>query len=165
MKNKVLVVVFAVLLIGAAGLVFIGTRESSQGQGDRTSTAAPAVAPHSDSSHSHTARVPAYQSVSQIDTLSPTLAPAGFAGKTRQAYQVAKEIPKTLAQLPCYCECDQAYGHKSLQTCFVDDHASHCTVCVDEALMAYKLQKEDKLSPEQVREKIIEEYSAPPGTR
>jgi hypothetical protein len=27
-------------------------------------------------------------------------------------------------------------------------------------LLAYKLQKEEKLTPEQVREKIIEKYSA-----
>jgi len=106
--------------------------------------------------------VPAYQSASQIDKLEPTLPPAQFVGKTRAAYQAAKEIPQTLAQLPCYCECDQAFGHKSLQSCFVDDHASQCAVCVDEALLAYKLQKEDKLPPEQVREVIIEKYSAQP---
>ena len=35
-----------------------------------------------------------------------------------------------------------------------------CAVCVDEALLAYKLQKDQKLTPEQVREKIIEKYSA-----
>ena len=72
---------------------------------------------------------------------------------------VAKEVPQTLAQLPCYCHCDQSFGHKSLQTCYVDDHAAHCAVCVDEALLAYRLQKEQKLTPEQVREIIIEKYS------
>lgn len=41
----------------------------------------------------------------------------------------------------------------------MDDHASHCAVCVDEALLAYKLQKEESMTPEQVREKIIEQYS------
>jgi hypothetical protein len=30
---------------------------------------------------------------------------------------------------------------------------------VDEALLAYRLQKEQKLTPEQVREIIIEKYS------
>lgn len=162
MKNRVLLVVTAALVIGVGGLIFMRPRENSPRQPNLGSTVSPAVVSHSDSAHSHATRIPAYQSASQLDNLSPTLPPAEFAGKTRDAYRAAKEIPRTLAQLPCYCECDQAYGHKSLQTCFVDDHASHCTVCVDEALLAYKLQKEEKLSPEQVREKIIEAYSAPP---
>jgi hypothetical protein len=160
MKNRVLFAVVAVLVLGAAGLIFMRARESSPAPGGLASTVSPAVASHADSSHTHGQRVPAYQNASEIDKLPPTLAPAEFVGKTREAYQAAKEIPRTLAQLPCYCECDQAYGHKSLQTCFVDDHASHCSVCVDEALLAYKLQKEDKLTPEQVRQKIIAQYSA-----
>jgi len=161
MKNRVLLVVTAVLVLGAGGLIFMRARENSPKQANLGSTVSPEVVPHSDSAHSHGTRVPAYQSASQLDQLAPTLPPREFIGKTRDAYRVAQQIPGTLAQLPCYCECDKAYGHKSLHTCFVDDHASHCAVCVDEALLAYKLQKEDKLSPEQVREKIIEAYSAP----
>jgi hypothetical protein len=103
--------------------------------------------------------VPAYQTASEVGNLPPTLPATEFIGKSREAYEVAKKIPQTLAQLPCYCECDRGFGHKSLQTCFVDDHASHCAVCVDEALLAYRLQKEEKLTPEQVRDKIIEQYS------
>ena len=117
---------------------------------------------HSDSHASHAtrpARVPAYQSADAAKDLGQTLAPDQFIGKTREAYRVAKLIPATLAQLPCYCECDRGYGHKSLHTCFEDDHASHCVVCVDEALLAYQLQKEQKMTPEQVRELIIEKYS------
>jgi hypothetical protein len=40
----------------------------------------------------------------------------------------------------------------------VDDHAAHCAVCVEEALLAYKLQKEERLSPAQIRERIIAKY-------
>ena len=105
-------------------------------------------------------RVPAYQLANEVGKLPRTLPASDFIGKAREAYEVANRIPETLAQLPCYCECDKAFGHKSLHTCFVDDHASHCAVCVDEALLAYKLQRTDKLTPEQVREKIIEKYSA-----
>ena len=46
--------------------------------------------------------------------LGPTLPPEKFSGKTRDAYQAAREIPQTLAQLPCYCHCDRGIGHKSL---------------------------------------------------
>lgn len=158
MKNRILFIVVAVLAVGAGGLLLMqGPSSNQQDLSAALSNPAPG---HSASAHSHPTRVPAYQNASELDKLLPTLPPSEFFGKAREAYQVAKEIPQTLAQLPCYCECDQAFGHKSLQTCFVGDHASHCAVCVDEALLAYKLQKEDKLTPEQVRVAIIEKYSA-----
>jgi len=50
-------------------------------------------------------------------------------------------------------------GHKSLHSCFEDEHAAHCAVCVDEALLAYSLTKDAKMTPQQVREKIVEKYS------
>ncbi|HEY0079857.1 MAG TPA: CYCXC family (seleno)protein [Pyrinomonadaceae bacterium] len=104
--------------------------------------------------------VPAFETnAASLKKLPPTLSAGGFAGKQRLAYQVASEIPQTLAQLPCYCYCDRGFGHKSLHSCFVDDHAAHCAVCVDEALLAYRLQKEEKLSPEQIRERIIKDYA------
>jgi hypothetical protein len=92
--------------------------------------------------------------------LGPTLPAADFTGKTRAAYKVAEQIPETLAQLPCYCYCDRGMGHKSLHSCFEDEHAAHCVVCVDEALLAYSLTKDAKMTPQQVREKIVEKYSA-----
>jgi hypothetical protein len=88
----------------------------------------------------------------------PTLPPERFPGKAREAYQVAKEIPQTLAQLPCYCHCDQSMGHKSLHSCFEDEHASMCAVCVNEAIAAYRLQKQG-LTPAQIRDRVIAEYS------
>src|SRR6185503_19588936 len=90
--------------------------------------------------------------------LGPTLPAEDFTGKTRAAYRVAKEIPETLAQLPCYCHCDRGMGQKSLHSCFEDEHAAHCAVCVDEALLADRLQKRG-LTPAQIREKIVAQYS------
>ena len=104
------------------------------------------------------ARVPAYQEARNATFLPPTLQPEQFLGPTREAYRVAKEIPQTLAQLPCYCHCDQSIGHKSLHSCFQDTHASQCTICVSEALVAYNLQKSG-LNPAQIRERIVAEYS------
>ncbi len=125
--------------------------------------AGPAAA--SPDGHSHGepgARVPAYAKTSaEWKVLPPTLAPEQFVGKTRAAYLAVKEIPQTIAQLPCYCYCDEGHGHKSLQTCFVDDHASHCAVCVEEALLAYSLHKEGRLNPAQIRERIVAQYSRP----
>lgn len=158
MKNKALLPMIGVLLIVTTASVFISCGGAPVAQ----KPAAPAA--HDNHAHPQTANtkkpeIPAFQTPEQIKNLEPTLVAAQFEGKVREAYEVAKKIPETLAQLPCYCSCDKAFGHKSLHSCYVDDHASHCAVCVDEALLAYKLQKEEKLTPDQVREKIIHQYT------
>ena len=113
--------------------------------------------------HDHGAQsddVPAFLTVkADLKSLKPTLAPEMFSGKQRLGYQAAKEIPQTLAQLPCYCHCDKGFGHKSLQSCFVDDHAAHCAICIDEALVAHTLEKKEGLKPEQIRERVIAQFS------
>lgn len=53
----------------------------------------------------------------------PTLSPERFNGKVKQAYEIARAIPEVLDRLFCYCQC-QSIGHKSLLSCYVDDHAS-----------------------------------------
>jgi len=104
------------------------------------------------------ARIPAFQDAKSVGALPPTLQPEQFFGPTREAYRVVREIPETIAQLPCYCHCDQSIGHKSLHSCFQDTHASQCVVCVNEALIAYNMQKSG-MSPAQIRERIIAQYS------
>ena len=153
-KNKTLLIIVVVLVVGVA--VVLATR-SNQDSTPRTQPAVAEVTPRPEKTKQE---VPAYQSAEQARQLGVTLDPKQFFGKAREAYQVAKQIPATLAQLPCYCHCDKGFGHKSLHTCFETDHASHCAVCVDEALMAYQLQKDEKLTPEQVRERIVKKYSS-----
>jgi hypothetical protein len=126
-----------------------------------TATNGATTTPDAHEGHSHGApgRVPRYaKSSADLKNLPPVLPASQFTGMTRMAYAAVKEIPQTIAQLPCYCHCDEGFGHKSLQTCFVDDHAAHCAVCVEEALLAYKLQKEERLTPAQIRERIIAQY-------
>ena len=53
--------------------------------------------------------------------LPKTLDPNLIKGEDREGYQVAKEIPEILAQLPCFCGCE-AVGHENLLDCFVDEH-------------------------------------------
>jgi hypothetical protein len=55
--------------------------------------------------------------------LPKTLDPNLFKRKAKQAYEIAKEIPGVLAQMPCFCECE-AYGHENLLDCFIDSHAA-----------------------------------------
>jgi len=153
MKQKLL------LLTLASAFAISGCNEQPKSNQPVASNPA---APSPAAAESGRTRVPAhFEQAPPLGSLKPTLNAAMFTGKARQAYQVAGEIPQTLAQLPCYCHCDRGMGHKSLHSCFEDDHAAHCAVCVDEALLAYRLEKREGLTPAQVRERIIAQYSQP----
>lgn len=67
---------------------------------------------------------------------SLTQDPALYQGDTRQAYTVAREHPELLAQLDCYCGCEQHEGHKNLLDCFRTNHGAACEICVGEAVTA-----------------------------
>lgn len=137
------------LIVIAIGLVTVAiwprqdasvTTPNSSAVVNQTAPTAPPTANHN---HDTAARVPAhYKTAPPVSSLRPTLAPEIFTGNVRQAYQVAKDIPQTLAQLPCYCHCDMSEGHKSLHTCFADEHGANCGICMGEALMAYNLQRQ-----------------------
>nr|ALS89529.1 protein of unknown function with PCYCGC motif protein [uncultured bacterium] len=157
MKKKPII---AILFLIAAGIVAVTYLQPSPSVERGTLPSPSSSTPQSNSSApvSNAALVPAHFE-SPPAKLPPTLAPEKFPGKTREAYQAAKEIPQTLSQLPCYCHCDRGMGHKSLHSCFEDDHAAHCATCIDEALVAYRLQKDQQLSPKEIRERIIAAYS------
>ena len=161
MDRKITLLIIIVALSVAVAVLIRSQSATERSAADKTvATESVADLPESHASHTtQPARVPAYQTAAASKDLGPTLAPDKFIGKTREAYRVAKQIPATLAQLPCYCECDRGFGHKSLHSCFEDDHASHCAVCVDEALLAYQLQTQNKMTPAQVRQRIIEKYA------
>ena len=88
-----------------------------------------------------------------------TLSPEYFSGSTAAAYKIAKEIPEVIDSLHCYCECKKHFGHKSLLTCYVDDHAAYCDVCMDEAFMAYELHKQGK-GVADIRRQVDEKFSS-----
>lgn len=158
--KKTFFLVTGILALGAGVVLLLRTGDYSKPPAPDPTVAAPAAASDpAPAQRAATARVPAYQRAAEVRHLAPTLPPEQFFGKARTAYQIVAEIPQTIAQLPCYCHCDESFGHKSLHTCFLDDHAAHCAVCVDEALLAYKLEKQDKLTPEQVRAVIVQKYS------
>ena len=53
-----------------------------------------------------------------------TLDPARFRDpRVRQAYEAAKAIPWVLDSIYCFCQCEDFFNHKSLLSCYVDDHA------------------------------------------
>jgi hypothetical protein len=156
MNTKKLVVIL-ILICVTVGIGVVLTRDDT----DHTKMANHAVVPAAPGQPMTPAasQVPAhYTSPPSLKSLGPTLAPEQYSGKAREAYVVARAIPQTLAQLPCYCHCDRGMGHKSLHSCFEDDHAANCATCIEEALLAYRLQAKEHLSAEQVRERIIEQY-------
>ena len=162
MKKNWLLIGGIVLLLLAA--VLMVNSRNSQGNSDALHSTASQPAPSHDhaanasASDAHT--IPAHFEIAPSrSSLGPTLEPEKFTGITREAYRAVREIPVTIAQLPCYCHCDRGFGHKSLYSCFEDEHAAHCAVCVNEALLALKLEKEQKLTPAQIRETIVAQYS------
>ena len=157
MNKKLIIAILAVIVTGLVAVKYLRSSQS----GKPTASSHRLATSQSDvpvSAINLAALVPAHYE-SPPTSLPPTLAPEKFPGKTREAYQAAKDIPQTLAQLPCYCHCDRGMGHKSLHSCFEDDHAAHCDLCVNEALMAYRLQKEQHLSAKKIRERIIAEFA------
>jgi len=158
-RNWLLIGSVALLLIGAVLMVNSASRKTEPvRQISNTTPVQPAKHEHSPNAGAKT--MPAHFEVAPSrSSLAATLDPAQFSGITRDAYRAVREIPVTIAQLPCYCHCDQGFGHKSLYSCFEDDHASHCDVCVREALLALKLEKEQKMTPAQIRDTIVAQYS------
>jgi Protein of unknown function with PCYCGC motif len=156
MKKLIIALISVVIMV-----VVSCTRESPQSR-SQSPTTTPSVNPRQATSqheHSKLSRIPAYyETPPSRDVLAPTLAPELFTGNKRLAYQAAKEIPQTLAQLPCYCHCDMSIGHKSLQSCFVTEHGESCGICIGEALMAYQLEKREKLPISEIRQRIIAAY-------
>jgi hypothetical protein len=57
-----------------------------------------------------------------------TLDPNIFSDDARikKAYQVAEDIPWVLDSIYCYCFCEESpiFKHKSLLSCYVDNHAA-----------------------------------------
>lgn len=153
MKKTITLVIIAVVLGGVA--VFALMRRPA---GTQHSESATHSTEHAAPASSDAKSIPAhYETEPPRSTLAATLDPEKFNGKTRDAYRIAREAPQLIAQLPCYCYCDRGFGHKSLHSCYVDDHAAHCAVCVDEVLIAYDLQKRG-LSPQQIRDQIIAQF-------
>jgi hypothetical protein len=154
LNKKKIIMVIVVAVVATLGVAFL-VRSDEGRKGTSSLAQRPLIKPQ----RTEPARVPAYVTDGKaLLNLGPTLPPEQFFGKAREAYQVAREIPQTIAQLPCYCYCDEGFGHKSLYTCYESDHSAHCATCIQEALMAYRLQKEEGLAPAQIRERIIQEF-------
>ena len=64
--------------------------------------------------------------------------PRDHLNKIVLAYNVANQYPDLLAGIPCYCPCE-LYGHGGVIDCYRSQHASSCSICLDEAVQAAQL--------------------------
>ena len=95
---------------------------------------------------------------------NPVLPDSGFAGRAAKAYRIAAEIPGVIDGLYCYCKCKEnpMFRHKTLLTCFTNNHAADCDICMHEAEMAQDLTKQGK-TPKEVRTAVDEWYAKFPN--
>lgn len=155
--------VLALVLLTAAMLVVgLWSKDPTPVAGQSASVTQSAAVPSQENIHMHEyavkGRVPAfYTTPPDLAVLPPTLSPELFTGNEKLAYKAAREIPQTLAQLPCYCHCDRSQNHKSLHSCFESEHGENCGICINEALMAYNLQKQG-VAVSEIRKRIIAAY-------
>ena len=79
-------------------------------------------------------------------------------------YRYIEGHPAIAEQIPCYCGCGKAIGHRNLFDCFVispgkySDHASGCMVCTNEATDVERLANEGQ-SAKAIRNWIDGEYA------
>jgi hypothetical protein len=81
--------------------------------------------------------------------------PGDFKGLTDEyqrivkiAYRAAFTVSDVIYQQPCYCRCDRMVGHKSLRSCYQDQHAMHCDTCLKELFYAYESKKRGRTAEE-----------------
>lgn len=92
-----------------------------------------------------------------VSKADDVLSPDSFADeRTRAAYQVAKDIPEVLEEMPCFCGC-KSIGHKSNLFCFKDNHGAACAMCQDIALDAKKMHDQG-MPIAQIQDKIKAKY-------
>lgn len=97
-----------------------------------------------------------FESPEAAQPLPVTLLPSKFKNQgIANTYRIAKDIPEVLAQQPCLCGCDTSFeDHRSLLDCYRDQHASTCSICMKEAILADKMTKEGHSATE-IRDAIL----------
>ncbi|HSJ09851.1 MAG TPA: CYCXC family (seleno)protein [Longimicrobiales bacterium] len=62
--------------------------------------------------------------------------------RVAEVYEMVAQIPEVIDGLYCHCDCSKHSGHRSLLTCFQDDHGAACDVCLTEAALAFRMTRE-----------------------
>ena len=116
-------------------------------------------APDSTREPAATQSAPASEVAPDAAATNKVLDPAGFDDpRVREAYAAAKKYAHVLESIYCYCRCKENIGHRALVECFETDHASHCVVCMNEAVMTARLTEEGK-TPKEIQKAIDAFYA------
>lgn len=57
-------------------------------------------------------------------------------------YAEVAKIPQVIDGIYCYCHCSEHHDHRSLLSCFEDDHGAQCEICLAEAFGAAMMHRE-----------------------
>ncbi len=109
-----------VLVIGAVVFLFAVLEDTTVESSASAAVAAAQTQPAS------AKPFPYYDTVEEARPFPVTLPASTYQNETLQkAYQIAKDIPEILVQVPCLCGCHGVQtDHGSLLDCYVDDHAA-----------------------------------------
>jgi hypothetical protein len=102
-------------------------RDSTSASGSNSgSSASPRHSPGRNAAATPTPRIPAhFSNLADARPLPAVLDPKQFTDPSViKAYTYAKEIPEVFSQQPCYCDCDNSDGHRSLLDCFATTHGA-----------------------------------------
>jgi hypothetical protein len=102
---------------------------------------------------------PSTQAPTDVARVNKVLDPAGFSDpQVRAAYEAAKQYAHVLEEVYCYCRCKENIGHRALVECFETGHATNCSVCLNEAVIAAKMTKDGK-TPKEIQKAIDALYA------
>lgn len=135
---------YGVIVLMAAALTFSGINILGSQQPARGQSASHAV------SKQNPPPTPPYHNAAKDAKPLPKVLPASnFSDRPAvfKAYRIAHEIPFVLAQQPCYCHCDKAFGHGSLLECYASSHTAGCGICIKETFLTFQMTKQRKTRP------------------
>jgi hypothetical protein len=78
--------------------------------------------------------------------------------RVAEIYEMVAQIPGVIDGIYCHCDCSKHSDHRSLLTCFQDDHGAACDVCLTEAALAFRMVGEGK-TLKQIRKAVDALYS------
>jgi hypothetical protein len=76
-----------------------------------------------------------------------------------RAYAAAAQNPQVLDGLYCHCSCKANLGHRSLLTCFENEHGSACDICQGEAAMAAEMHGQGA-TLDQIRQAVDRQFGS-----
>ncbi len=111
LRGYIIAALIVLVLAGVGGGYFLWNRAQSDSANSLNSL--------SDPESTKASVLPATPRRPRPQTLSPAL----FTGRAAEAYQVAREVPELIEQMPCYCGCYEGNEHQNNLDCYVDKHA------------------------------------------